>query len=213
MISVAFQLNNRKPSEILLDDLKEIHEKTEVRISPIDDEVHRGIHLYNSKKYSIDQIKKLSHKLWLTYTQDSLDRVDNILKELTANLVRVSQFSHKLNEEKRKLNRVRNQINESSHPDDSQDLKEIVSIFNESIKIYNELVDSEKDLRREAWFNFLTRLFFPAATLSSVLFWSLQAYFNWIQDMMLAVFLFLAMLVLVFNLMKSIARDPFGTAK
>lgn len=192
-------------------DLNDIHE-TGLYINELDNKINKSIALVHENKLDMfPNLEELRIELWIKYTEKNIEKVEKFIKDLSLRLVRVGDYKKKINEIRRKFNSIKTETQDYKISINAQDLPPIIALFNETTEIWNDLTDKEEDLRREAWINFLSKIYLPFVTVSLGIYWAILHFIlQWNKDNLNNILFWGALIVvgLYFILIK-LAKNPF----
>ena len=159
---------------VLIEDVNTIHEETNIRITEIDDRVNESIALVTQGKMAmLPHLEELRIELWSKYTEENIKQLEKYIRDLSLVLVKVSSYKADLMKIKRRLEHLKRESDDPRIHTNYNHAPELIKLFNDTTKLWNRLNTSEEDLRREAWFNFINRIFLPYATIVSGAYWGL----------------------------------------
>lgn len=194
----------------LITDLNEIHEQTDLRIDELDDKVYKAIPLVQKGIVNLDALKDLRLNLWIRYTEESIIEIEEFVKELSLRLVKVSQYKSSVNKIRRNFDKINNELNDFKILEKSNYFEDLIKLFQDSVNLWNDLVDNEEDLKREAWFKFLSLIYLPFCAFVSAVYWTIIKFFLESKDILgvVTIFWFFLLYLLYFFLFRW-ARNPF----
>lgn len=169
-------LEQKKIVVTLIKDINDIHEKTTLHINEIDDKVNKSIALLQENKISNSHVEDLRIELWLKYTEKNIEKIEEFIKDLSLRLVKVGEYRKEINEIKRRFNSIKIETQNYKGLNNTLNVTKIAELFNETTKLWNKLGDNEEDMRRDAWFKFLSLLYLPFAIAVSGGYWVIIYY-------------------------------------
>jgi hypothetical protein len=192
----------------LIEDLERLHEDSNIHLNDIDAKVIKSISAVEKRTMALEpHLSKLRIELWLKYIEKVNNETEKFLIDLSSRFVKVKEYRTRLSKINRGLKRVKDKLNYEKYnlPKHSASLE---TLFKESIELWNELVDSENDLKNEGWIKFLTLIYLPFAVIFSGGYWfvvsseKFGSYFNFNDS----IFWFIIILIVLYFFLKYLSQ-------
>jgi hypothetical protein len=204
-------LKSGNPMLVLIEDMTEIHTKTDLHIREIDDEVNRSIaHVQQGKMAMLPHLEELRTKLWIMYTEKVIEKLEKFVKDLAYRLSKVSEYKKKINSIRREFQDLKKEMQDSRIiVNKTQNLSKIIDLFNQAASLWNDLVDNEDDLIRDAWINFLSKVYLPFAGVASAGYWMIVQFILKWTSLTNILLVWAVILFLLYWALLQLARNPF----
>jgi hypothetical protein len=154
----------------LIGDLDRIHQQTKTRLPNVDDAILKTISVVEEgNKPAIPTIPKVHLKLLSAYLDKMIKDIDVLISDYSKTLVYMKKYRVRLNELIREKDTVQRNIS-FEEADFQKFYAPIDNLWNKTVDLWNELVDSEEDLRKEARLKFIKLIYLPVLTVASIVF-------------------------------------------
>lgn len=149
--------------EQIISDLEKLHNTSGFSLSEIDCRIIQKISAVDRNTLSLNDLEHERLELWAYYITGMLNRVDKLIRELSDEFVQVKKYRTELNQYKREYANLKSKIDIERLSPPSKFIEELSKLYTSVINLWNEIADSEDDLRSEARKNFVTKVYLPVA--------------------------------------------------